>query len=357
MSSGSKIALTTIALTFLVALMAPVAQAQFQGTEPNPLAPIHLNEIYASHAGTDDQEFIEIYNNFGTPYNLDFHMVLVVEGEGGGAGTLDRAYVLSGFMPSDGYYVLGGTAVANLDQDLGATNLLENGTENFYLVDAGNQAGVDAITALVGTDLDPEDDNTTTILSLASVLDGVAIVDGDFPATDIVYDGLPTVGPDGSFFPAGVFRDGNFPAKWRQDFFLDFDDDANFRVPRTPGVSNTRFQANIGFAGPGDARMYVFGEVLSSGNSATLLVTGAAADAPMGLIISRQISLTPFKGGVLLPFPPEIFLGVATDTNGEFTASLPGGFGEKYFFQGVVIDASQPQGHAITNTVRVDFKN
>jgi len=66
------------ALSFAFALLAGSASAQ-----------VHFNELYVDHTSTDDQEFIEL---IGTPLmSLDYHLVCVVEGEGSGAGTLDRA--------------------------------------------------------------------------------------------------------------------------------------------------------------------------------------------------------------------------------------------------------------------------
>lgn len=345
------------ALAVATVMLAPPADAQFQGSEPNPLARVHLNEIYASHSGTDDREFIELIGDRGGR-SLDFHLVLIVEGDSTSAGTLDRAYVLTGHtIPSDRLFVLGNTAVPNLDLDIGADNAIENGTETIYLVKAADQAGVDAITALVGSDVDPDGDGTTMILDLATVLDAVAIVDGGYPDTDVVYDGAPIVGPDGTFFPAGIFRGGDFNAKWQKQYFLDFDVTANFFMPRTPGTPNTLVQDDIGFGGPGDARLVIFGQELFTGNSATVMVHQAPANTPLAILIADSMDFTAFAGGRLLPFPPDIFIGVSTDTNGQFVATIPGGFGKSFFFQGVAVDSNQPQGFAITNTVRVDFED
>ena len=179
---------------------------------------IHLNEIYASHAGTDDQEMIEL---FGTPdMVLDNLMVLIVEGDSTNAGILDRAWDLTGYvMPSDGYFLMGDTAVPGIDYDLGSDNNIENGTETFYLVQANDPAD---ITALLGTNIDPDEDGITVIPDLAVILDIIAMVDGDYPAEDMIYDGTDFRGPDGSYFPAGIFRGLDYPNDWCLSF-LDFD--------------------------------------------------------------------------------------------------------------------------------------
>ena len=198
---------------------------------------IHLNEIFVSHSGTDDREFIEL---IGTPYlALDHHMVLVVEGDSVSAGYLDRAWDLTGYaVPADGYFVLGDSAVPDLDFDLGASGSLENGTETVYLVDAGDAAGVSAILSLLGTDLDPDGDGYTDLPALSTIKDLIGIVDSGFPGgSDRVFDDADHRGPDGAFLPAGIFRDVDFPNDWSPGF-LDFDVQANLLFPRTPGARN-----------------------------------------------------------------------------------------------------------------------
>lgn len=194
-------------------------------------AQLAMNELYVSHTGTDDQEFIELVGPGGM--SLSGFAVLVVEGETPSNGTLDRVYDLAGqTMPADGYFVIGGAAVANLDLNVGTTNVLENATETFYLVQSAN---VGAIAALLATDISTGP-NTTMIPSLSTIVDSVAMFDGT--ATDVVYDGATVVGPDGSFFPAGIFRGSDFPSPWCTFAFLDFDDVANSSEPRTPGAAN-----------------------------------------------------------------------------------------------------------------------
>ncbi len=195
-----------------------------------------LNEIYISHDGTDDMEYVELIGSGGQP--LDGYLVCVVEGDGSGAGTLDRAYDLTGqTMPMDGYFVLGDTAEPATDLDIGASNTLENGTNTFYLVFTND---VSAVTALLGTDVDSDDDLVTDLTTVAFIVDSVGVADGGFggAGTDMIFDGATVVGPDGSFGPAGIFRDGDHPGAWCNTDFLDFDDVANTDLPRTPGALN-----------------------------------------------------------------------------------------------------------------------
>lgn len=115
-------------------------------------AQIFLNEIYASHSGVDDQEYFELKGPMGA--SLDNHMILIVEGDGLNQGTLDRAIDLSGTsIPTSTFFVAGVSAVTPNDLVIGTDNIIENGTQTYYLVDAGSPSGVTTINGLVGTDV------------------------------------------------------------------------------------------------------------------------------------------------------------------------------------------------------------
>ena len=217
----------TIAITIAaLALASQSAQAQT----------LNLNEIYASHSGTDDREMMEL---IGTPaVKLDGYMVLIVEGDSSNPGTLDRAWDLTGnTMPPDGYFVLGDDAVTNVDMKIGASNRIENGTDTFYLVKTSDPS---KIIAMVGTDLDPDGDLKTTIPGLATIVDIIAMADGGITSGDKIYDGAQQLGPDGTFLPAGVFRDGDFPDKWCDGIWHDLDYVADANAMRTPGTKNSK---------------------------------------------------------------------------------------------------------------------
>jgi hypothetical protein len=196
-----------------------------------------FNEIYASHTGTDTSEYIELR---GTPNaSLTNYLILVVEGDvGGGAGTLDRAYDLSGqSIQASGLFVIGAAALTpppNLAFPNTQDNL-ENGTETFYLVTATNPA---AIQALVGTDVSNGAGSTTTSLpTLTTIIDSAALADSGITSGDITYDGAPVFGPDGTFFPSGIYRCGDAPFGW-STLFLNFDPASTGGVPITPGSPN-----------------------------------------------------------------------------------------------------------------------
>jgi len=205
-------------------------------------AQVALNEIYASHSGTDNMEFIELKGPGGT--SLDDLMILVVEGQCPACGTLDRAFDLTGLsMPGSGYFVAGNTAVSPNDLDIGPDNILENGSETFYLIDAGSAGGVAAVSALVGTHVNwpplPSSTSTITVLSTSTtLLDVVGLWDGD--TNDVrAFDTTLVIGPDGPFLPAGIFRDEDAPNAWCDMNWLDFDPAVNLNRPSTAGAMNS----------------------------------------------------------------------------------------------------------------------
>lgn len=236
------------------------AAATLCGAASLASAQVTLNEIYISTTGTDTAEFIELKGPPGT--SLAGYMVLVVEGDGTGAGILDRAYNLgnaaSPVIPASGYFVIsnnGATILGNpVQQDFStgvANDALENGSDTFYLVQTANPA---AITALVSTNI--ATGTTTSIPSLSTILDIIAVIDPPpTTGTDVTFDGAVVIGPDpaGPFLPSGIFRpcDG---AAFSTTVFLDFDPNSAAPVnPPTPGAINGGCSAapGIAFCEPG----------------------------------------------------------------------------------------------------------
>ena len=70
--------------------------------------------------------------------------------------------------------MIGNTAVADLDLDVGSDNVFENGTNTYYLIEANDPA---AVLALVGTNIATGVD-TTSIDTLGTILDLVGSADG-----------------------------------------------------------------------------------------------------------------------------------------------------------------------------------
>ncbi|NEP89472.1 MAG: ExeM/NucH family extracellular endonuclease [Okeania sp. SIO2C2] len=149
-----------------------------------------INEVYASHTGTDDTEFIEIFGTPGT--SLDGLSLIVVEGDNGNSGTIDRQinFDSTNVIGDNGFFLIGNPiglannyAVApNLDI---SSNFLENSSFTVALVETTSVSG----TSVTGSEV---------------VIDTVALTDGG--AEDTFFFDAPVIGPDGSFFPAGARR-------------------------------------------------------------------------------------------------------------------------------------------------------
>lgn len=325
-------------------------------------AQVHINEIYASHSGSDDQEYVELFGKPGL--SLDGYVLCIIEGDGGSAfGTLDRAYDLSGnTIPADGFFVLGDDAVANLDLSVGASNTLENGTNTYLLVRASDPS---VITGLLGTDVDGDDDGNSDIPALADeVLDSVGFVDGGINTDgDVVFDGAFNVGPDGSFLPAGIFCDGDAAGNWCEYFWLDFDDVANLDLPRTPGAPNTPCpppicQPDAGFGGPGGSTLTICGQGLNSFQFSDIDLVGAAANATTLLVLSNDgFPNLPFAGGQVYSGLGFVLANtLATDANGEVSLRISGsGTMANFAVQFVTIDLAQPQFLSFSNAVVANF--
>ena len=175
--------------------------------------PVLLNEVLASHAGTDNTEFIEL---FGTPAtSLSGLSVIVVEGDSFGPGTIDRRFDFKPFhaLGSNGFFLIGNCggvpAIYGVTPDASIfSNYLENSSLTLALVETASLSGG------VGT----------SVTGGEVVSDAIALNDGG--AGDMFFFGSPVVGPDGSFFPAGARRlidgvDTDTAADWAiSDFFL-----------------------------------------------------------------------------------------------------------------------------------------
>ena len=189
-------------------------------------AQLALNEIYASHAGADDMEFIEIVGTPGT--SLQDVFVCVIEGSGTTVnGTLDRAYALRGsVIPADGFILHGTGNSLEPNADVVFADSLEGDTETFYLIQAQDPVG---LAALVGTDVRTvQGDNTvtTTVLNtFGAILDSVGVIDAG--TTETIYAGAPVDGPDGGIIPAGVIRNGDVPPRRHTQFILGYEAVAN----------------------------------------------------------------------------------------------------------------------------------
>lgn len=119
-------------------------------------------------------------------------------------------------------------------------------------------------------------------------------------------------------------------------------------------------QPNLGLQGPGNVTLEVCGGDLSTGTTADFSLTNAPAFAPVTFLISTQLNpaFSPKVFGTLGPLPPLFVLGAATDGTGSLVIpdGVPGGSGPiSIYIQGVVVDASQIKGFAVSNTLDMQF--
>lgn len=168
-----------------------------------PAAGQVLNEIRIDHSGVDIDEYIELA---GAPSTSLGNLTVVVlgddiEGASGSSGVVEEAVDLSGrTIDSSGYLV-----VAEASFTLGTADLVvdlsfeEDDNVTFLLVQG--------FTGALGDDLDTNDDGVLDVTPWTAIVDRIALLEQDNPPqrTEFHY-GPPTVGPDGTFVPAHVYR-------------------------------------------------------------------------------------------------------------------------------------------------------
>lgn len=188
-----------------------------------------INEFVANHTGSDTAEFIEVFLPPGVPVPDGGLTVLVVEGDGTGAGVVDAVLPVGAF-DAQGFWSTGFLA-----------NALENGTLSLLLATFNS--------ATVGQDLDTNNDGVLDVFPWGSVLDSVAVSDGG--ADDRTYASVVLTGANigAGFTPGGASRstDPN-QTGGAEDWLLNDFDGAGLpgftgsvtgnEVASTPGTSN-----------------------------------------------------------------------------------------------------------------------
>ncbi|TWU26078.1 hypothetical protein Pla144_32950 [Bythopirellula polymerisocia] len=147
-------------------------------------AALLINEIEVNtendgpNSSDSGKEFFEILSDLGSE-SLSGLTFLVIEGDGGGSGTIDKALSLDGFSTgTNGLFLWRDDSAVLLPAPDAATVInvadfdpdLENGSNTFALVRG--------FTGLEGDDLDTDDDGTIDVaLPWSSVLDAVSAKD------------------------------------------------------------------------------------------------------------------------------------------------------------------------------------
>jgi predicted extracellular nuclease len=170
-----------------------------------PADPV-INEFVFNHTSTDTNEYVEVFGDADTNYSA--FTIVEIEGDGSGAGLIDDGTFNMGTTDAGGFWTTGFQA-----------DVWENGTVTLLLVEG--------YTGSVGQDLDTDNDGSLEVTPWDTVVDAVAVTDGD--AGDLTY-GVPSLVPnyDGVsvFAPGGASRipdgfDTDAATDWvRNDFDL-----------------------------------------------------------------------------------------------------------------------------------------
>lgn len=121
-------------------------------------------------------------------------------------------------------------------------------------------------------------------------------------------------------------------------------------------ISTATCQPDLGFGGPGTMVIEACGDVLATGGTSLLSLTGAPVSSPIFFPMGTSNLPTPFKGGTLVPVPFLLIVQVASDADGAFSIPLAGGEGPlSLVLQAVAPDGTLPGGFALSNALQLDF--
>ena len=152
-------------------------------------SPVVINEVFASHTGIDNSEYIELYGTPGTPL-LGLSLLVVDATSPSGFIRRRLDFNEKNVIGSNGFFLIGNPV-----------GLAENYASTPNVAVSDNYLKNSSITiALVRT---PSIEGNS-ISGNEQVLDAVGLSAGE--ATAVFYFAAPELGPDGGFFPAGARR-------------------------------------------------------------------------------------------------------------------------------------------------------
>jgi predicted extracellular nuclease len=164
---------------------------------------VRISEIRIDQPGDDDDEFFELSGPAGQ--SLDGLTYLVIGDGAGGSGVIEEVTKLDGsVIQPDGSFVAAETTFSLGPADLETLLNFENGENVTHMLVSG-------FFGASSNDLDTDDDGTFDLTPWTSIVDSIALV--ATPDSGDRYYGDATIGPDGSFVPGHVYRDGE--GVWR----------------------------------------------------------------------------------------------------------------------------------------------
>ncbi|HTE04980.1 MAG TPA: FG-GAP-like repeat-containing protein, partial [Planctomycetota bacterium] len=137
-----------------------------------------------------------------------------------------------------------------------------------------------------------------------------------------------------------------------------YDGPAGEDIGRVEVYEVLQHATNVGFGGPGAAKLSMYGSPLDDFGQMDLKLTDAKANAPAWIIASPSTGFLTFKGGVLVPdLGLSVIVPLVTNGAGQITVpGILGGFGPaSVVIQYVIKDAGQPFGYAMSNAVAPFF--
>ena len=143
----------------------------------------------------------------------------------GGSGVIEAVVDLSGqSVPASGYFVAAESTFTLGTADLTTSLNFENSDNVTHLL-------VTDFSGANGDDLDTDDDGVLDVTPWTAIVDLIALIEEENPASGTEYHyGPPTVGPDGAFVPGHAY---DCPEGWQIGAFDPAGGDD------TPGASNS----------------------------------------------------------------------------------------------------------------------
>lgn len=157
-----------------------------------------ISEFRTDEPGTDEQEYFEMYGSA----NVDLTgLTYLVIGDGvGGSGVIEHATDLSGLTLSPtGYFVAAEATFTLATADITTDLNFENGDNVTHMV-VGDFEG------MVNQDLDTNDDGSFEVAPWSTIRKCIAVLE-TVGSGDVTYCGA-TIGPDGTFAPGHIYKDG-----------------------------------------------------------------------------------------------------------------------------------------------------
>ncbi len=332
-----RIALTALSL----ALAATAARAD---------ADLFINEVDADQVGTDAAEFIELYNP-GGGLSLDGWFLVLYNGSAAN-DTEYNTFDLSGrTVPADGYFVVGAATVPDVDftpSNFPATNAIQNGAD-----------GVALIFDTTGSYTPVDFSGTEATFLLAGTVRVDALVYGTDDADDAALIAALTPGqPQVDEAASGL--NGSESMQRLPDGGTALATGNHAVKGPTPGAANAPVPqwSHLGCALAGVAGLpKLAGQgKLVKGTSGALVLSDAAPNSSMVLLISLASIPTPFKGGTLKAVPVLLSLSLPTGPTGGFT--LPwvdwpldvGGI--DLYFQVAIADTAAVHNVSLSNALK-----